>query len=76
MMATAAELSCPLLLFAGLAARLGAAALIAMTIVIQVFVYPTNWPEHLLWASLLAYVISRGAGVLSADHMIGRMLGR
>ena len=56
------ELGAPVLLVLGLFARLGAAALLAMTLVIQFLVYPENWPEHLMWASILAYVLSRGAG--------------
>lgn len=67
---TTAELVCPVLIAAGLAARLGAAALLAMTLVIQVFVYPANWSEHLIWASLLAYIVTRGPGRWSLDHVI------
>lgn len=76
-LATTAELTCPVLIVAGLAARLGAAALLAMTAVIQIFVYPVNWPEHLIWASLLAYIVSRGPGPISLDRWIAaRLLGR
>ena len=50
------------------------AALLGMTLVIQTFVYPENWSEHLLWASILAYVLTRGAGVLSVDHLVARKL--
>lgn len=76
-LAAAAELACPVLIALGLGARLGAAALLGMTFVIQVFVYPENWSEHLLWASVLAYVLTRGAGVLSFDRLIARrILGR
>ncbi|MBM3600073.1 MAG: DoxX family protein [Alphaproteobacteria bacterium] len=74
---TAAELMCPLLIVLGLGARLGAAALLGMTFVIQFFVYPENWAEHLIWASLLAHVLTRGPGPLSIDHWIARSyLGR
>lgn len=73
-MATAAEIACPVLLIAGLGARFAAAALLGMTFVIQVFVYPENWSEHLLWAALLLYVLTRGPGALSVDHAIGRWL--
>jgi putative oxidoreductase len=69
---TAAELVCPILIAFGLGARFGAAALLGMTLVIQTFVYPGNWPEHLLWASVLTYVLTRGAGVLSFDHVLAR----
>ena len=41
-----------------------------MTMVIQLFVYPGNWPDHLLWSSVLLYIIARGPGVLSLDHLI------
>ena len=73
-LATAAEITCPILLIAGLGARFGAAALLGMTFVIQSFVYPENWSEHLLWAAILLYVLTRGAGALSFDHVIARWL--
>lgn len=72
LLATAAELACPAMLVAGLLARLGAAVLLVMTIVIQVFVYPENWVEHLLWASVLGYILTRGAGALSLDALVAR----
>ncbi|MBX3498333.1 MAG: DoxX family protein [Alphaproteobacteria bacterium] len=71
---TAAELICPVLIVLGLFARLGAAALFAMTMVIQFLVYPENWAEHLMWASLLGFIISRGPGTLSLDAPIARHL--
>jgi putative oxidoreductase len=76
-LAAATELSCPVLILLGLFARLGAAALLGMTLVIQLFVYPENWSEHLLWASILAYVLTRGAGAISLDRLLAaRFLGR
>ena len=71
-LATAAELICPVMIVLGLFARLGAAALLGMTFVIQVFVYPESWVEHLLWASILLYVLTRGPGTLSIDAQIAR----
>lgn len=74
---TAAELICPVLIVLGLFARLGAAALFAMTMVIQFLVYPENWAEHLMWASLLGFIITRGPGTLSLDAPIAqRLFGR
>ncbi len=70
---TAGELIGPALLSLGLGARLGAAALLGMTFVIQTFVYPLNYAEHLTWAALLLFVLARGAGALSLDHAIRRM---
>ena len=74
LLATAAEITCPILLVIGLGARFASAALLGMTFVIQTFVYPENWSEHLLWAAILITVLTRGAGLLSVDHMIGRWL--
>lgn len=68
------ELVCSTMVALGIAARFGAAALLGMTLVIQTFVYPENWSEHLLWASILAYVLTRGAGVLSVDRLVARSL--
>jgi putative oxidoreductase len=60
------------LLVIGLASRLSALGLLAMTAVIEIFVYPENWPDHLLWAGSLLYVIARGPGALSVDALIRR----
>lgn len=68
--ATAVELTTPILLALGLATRLGAAAMLGMTLTIQLFVYPQSYPDHLLWAGPLVYLILRGAGVLSIDHLV------
>lgn len=69
-MATYAEHVFSLLLIVGLASRLSAAALLFMTLVIQVFVYPDAWRTHLLWATALAFIVFRGPGALSVDHLI------
>ena len=61
----------PLLLVLGLCTRLSALALLGMTAVIQIFVYPDAWPTHLSWAGLLLYLIARGAGPVSLDRVIG-----
>lgn len=73
------ELGMPLLLFAGLAARLAALPLIALTCVIQ-FVLGAMNPaydstEHIYWLLLLGVIVVRGPGKLSADHVIARRLG-
>jgi putative oxidoreductase len=69
-LAAFAELTMPLFLFAGLGARFAALVLLAMTIVIQVFVYPEAYVTHGLWAVALLVIISRGAGTLSVDYII------
>jgi putative oxidoreductase len=72
---TTVELVAAFLLFIGLGARFAAFALLGLTATIQLFVYPENWPDHLLWASILTYVLSRGPGRLSVDHLVARRLG-
>lgn len=71
-MAAIAEHVFPLLLLLGLASRLSAFALLVMTLVIQVFVYPNAFATHGLWAALMLYLMARGAGVVSLDHLLAR----
>jgi putative oxidoreductase len=70
-LAAYAEHLFPLLLALGLATRLSALGLLAMTAVIQVFVYPSAWPTHLTWAVGLLYLVGRGGGALSLDRVFG-----
>lgn len=58
------------LLVIGLASRLSALGLLGMTAVIEIFVYPMNWPDHLLWSGCLLYILARGPGALSVDALI------
>src|SRR5258708_4269326 len=60
----------PILLVIGLATRFSALALLFMTAVIEIFVYPGAWPTHGVWATCFLVVISRGPGWLSLDHLI------
>ena len=66
----------PILLAIGLGSRFAALALLGMTAVIQIFVYPAAWPTHGTWAACLLLVIARGPGVASLDHLIARVLRR
>jgi putative oxidoreductase len=43
-----------------------------MTMVIQLFVFPEGWPEHVLWVALLLLIIARGRGAIAIDHLIWR----
>ena len=70
-LATYAEHLFPLLLALGLFTRFSALALLGMTVVIQIFVYPSAWPTHLAWAGLLLFMIGRGGGALSLDRALG-----
>lgn len=69
-LATYAEHLFPILLVLGLATRFSAAALLVMTLTIQIFVYPGAWVTHLTWAAMLVYLIARGPGQISLDHLI------
>jgi putative oxidoreductase len=64
------ELVLPVLLFIGLGTRLATLPLFGMLLVIQTFVYPNAWADHLYWAGTLALILTRGPGVFSLDHFI------
>ena len=68
------ELSCSVLIVVGLATRLATLPLLGMTLVIEVFVYPEYWTEHLMWASVLLFLLTKGPGVFSLDHYAERFL--
>ena len=70
MMAATAEHVLPLLLLFGLATRFSAAALLGMTLVIQLFVYPGAYATHGTWAAVLLYLMACGPGLLSIDHLL------
>lgn len=70
-MATLSEHLFPALLVLGLLTRLSALALLGMTMVIQIFVYPDAWWQaHSLWAAMALVLIVRGAGGLSLDRLL------
>src|SRR2546422_10166251 len=66
------ELTTSTLLFAGLATRLATLPLLGMISVIQIFVYPSAWPDHVLWGSILIFLLTRGPGPFSIDYLIDR----
>ncbi|WP_296187487.1 DoxX family protein [Pseudomonas sp. UBA1879] len=70
-LAAYAEHLFPLLLILGLFSRLSALALLGMTLVIEIFVYPDAWVTHLSWAGLLLIILAKGAGPLSLDRRFG-----
>lgn len=70
------ELTIPILLFLGLATRIATIPLLGMIAVIQLFVYPNAYNEHLVWGSILVLLLTRGPGVISLDYLIDRMSRR
>ena len=73
-MASAIELTTPVLLVVGLLTRAAALVLLAMTAVIEIFVYPQAWPTHIQWTAMLLILLARGAGRFSIDHLLLRQL--
>jgi putative oxidoreductase len=70
-LATSFELGCSILLVLGLLTRVATLPLFGMLATIQLFVYPGAWSEHLVWGSMLAFLLTRGPGAISVDRLIG-----
>jgi putative oxidoreductase len=66
------ELTIPILLFLGIATRIATLPLLGMIAVIQTFVYPNAYNEHLVWGAILVLLLTRGPGVFSLDYLIDR----
>lgn len=62
----------PIVLAVGVMTRLSALALLGMTAIIQIFVYPAAWPTHGVWAVCFLLLILRGPGRWSLDAVIHR----
>ena len=75
-MAASMELTTPVLLVLGLFTRAAALALLGMTAVIEMFVYPLAWPTHIQWAAMLLILLCRGAGKLSLDELVWDRFGQ
>jgi len=43
-----------------------------MTMTIQLLVYPDAYPTHGVWATVLLFLVAKGAGAFSLDHLIAR----
>lgn len=70
------ELTIPILLFLGLATRIATLPLLGMIAVIQTFVYPNAYNEHLVWGAILVLLLTRGPGVFSIDYLIHQLAKR
>lgn len=65
------EIALPLLLAFGLVSRAAALGLFAMTLVIQIFVYPDAWwTVHVWWAGLAVLLAAFGPGAISLDRKL------
>ena len=75
-MAASMELGLSTLVLLGLFTRLSALGLLGMVAVIQTFIYPQAWPDHIQWLGFMIFVIARGPGAVSLDALLGRLAGR
>ena len=60
------------LLIIGLASRFSALALLGMTLVIEIFVYPDAWATHGTWAICFLVIMTKGPGRISVDAVISK----
>ena len=67
------ELGASSLVLIGFATRFGVLGLIGMIAVIQIFVYPMAWPDHIQWLAFMLFILCRGPGVFSVDYLLGRV---
>jgi len=71
------ETVCSFLLFLGLFSRLAALPLLVQQVlIIQIFVFPQSYVDTLLQGSCLLFILTRGPGVFSLDHLIDRFFLR
>ena len=75
-LAASMELGLSSLVLVGLFTRLSALGLLGMVAVIQTFVYPMAWPDHIQWLAFMLFIVCRGPGRLSLDHLAGMALQR
>lgn len=71
-MAQTAEHVFPILLIIGLASRFSALALLGMTLVIEIFVYPDAYVVHGTWAAILIFIMKYGPGMVSLDYLLSK----
>jgi putative oxidoreductase len=69
-MAAGLELGGSVLILIGLLTRLSVIALLGMILVIQTFVYPMAWPDHIQWLAFLFLLLARGPGKWSVDAFL------
>jgi putative oxidoreductase len=74
-MSASMELGLSSLILVGLATRLSVLGLLGMVSVIQIFVYPMAWPDHIQWLAFMMFILFRGPGVVSLDYCLARLLG-
>jgi putative oxidoreductase len=68
------ETVCSCLLMLGLFSRPATLPLLVQQLlIIQIFVFPSSYVDSLLQGSCLLFILTRGPGIFSLDHLIGRL---
>ncbi len=75
-LAASMELGLSTLVLVGLFTRLSALGLLGMVAVIQTFVYPMAWPDHIQWLAFMIFIVCRGPGSLSLDNLAFKIFGK
>jgi putative oxidoreductase len=73
-MSASMELGLSTLVLVGLFTRLSALGLLGMVAVIQLFVYPEAWPDHIQWLGFMIFIVCWGPGGFSLDAVISRLV--
>ena len=73
-MASVMELGLSSLVLVGLFSRFSVLGLMGMVAVIQLFVEPMGWPDHIQWLGFMIFILWRGPGVFSVDCLLARWL--
>jgi putative oxidoreductase len=73
-LAASLELGGSVLILAGLVTRASVVALLGMVLVIQIFVYPNAWPDHIQWLAFMFILVARGPGAISLDALFARSM--
>src|ERR1700754_787078 len=68
-LSAAMELGLSSLVLVGLFSRLSVLGLLGMVVVIQLFVEPMGWPDHIQWLAFMIVILWRGPGVVSLDYL-------
>jgi putative oxidoreductase len=71
--AASLELGGSVLVLMGLMTRPIVFLLLGMVSVIQMFVYPEAWPDHIQWLAFMFVLLARGPGRISLDALIWRV---
>ena len=69
-LAASLELGGSTLVLIGLFTRASVTALLGMTAVIEIFVYPMVWPDHIQWLAFMFILFARGPGRISLDALL------